>query len=138
MLDILKYFKKGMKNTLLLKNNSGFSYNGPWIQVYEDTLLDRWHMGDFASVEYTISADLDNYNREIVKCLVTATVDTASIVVYARNNTQRPLIEVSATVNSSYVDIILNAAQNEDSAQNLGAKVIFTAKYYHSQHALSI
>ena len=137
MLNIAQYLKAGLQNTLLFRNNSGFSHTGPWKQVYTNTLLDRWHMGDFSSVEYTISADLDTTNKEIVKVLVTATTDVASIVVYARNNTLRELITVSATVNDSYVDVILNPATTDPIGLNDGVKVIHTAQYFHNQNPLT-
>lgn len=133
-MNLLTYLKDGLKGTLLLRNNTGFSVNGPWIQVYNNTLLDRFYVGDFSSAEYTISADLDNNNKEILKVLVTATLDVASIVVYARNNTAKDLIEVDATVNNSYVDIVLSPALSEDSTPNDGVKVIYTAKYFHNQN----
>ena len=87
MLDITKYITKGLQNTLLFKNTTGTSHNGPWKQVYSNTLLDRWHVGEFSSVEYTISADFDVDNKEIIKVLITASRDRASVVIYARNNT---------------------------------------------------
>ena len=83
MQNLQKYLTDGLKNTLLFKNNAGTSHKGPWKQVYENTLLDRWHVGEFSSVEYTISADLDTDNKEIIKALITATDDRASVVVYA-------------------------------------------------------
>lgn len=134
MFNIGKYLKDGLKNTLLFRNNSGMSFSGPWIQVYPNTLLDRWHVGDFSSVEYTISADLNTAQKEIIKVLITATVDTASVVVYARNNTDRDLIEITATVNSSYVDVILNPATVTGGGSNAGVKVIHTAQYFHTQN----
>jgi hypothetical protein len=137
MFDIKQYLKDGLKNTLLFRNNSGVSYNGPWKQVYENTLLDRWHVGDFSSVEYTISADLDTENKEIIKALVTATVDRASIVIYARNNTLRDLITITPTVNNSYVDITLNPATTTPAGLNDGVKVIYTAQYFHNQNPLT-
>ena len=81
MQNLKKYLTDGLKNTLLFRNNSGTSHNGPWKQVYTDTLLDRWHVGDFSSVEYTISADFDVNNKEIIKVLITATRDRAKVVV---------------------------------------------------------
>ena len=134
MTNLLNYLKDGLKNTLLLRNNTGFSVNGPWVQVYDNTLLDRFFVGDFSTAEYTISADLDNENKEILKVLVTATLDSASIVIYARNNTKKDLIEVDATVNNSYVDILVSPAVPEDSTPNDGVKVIYTATYYHNQN----
>lgn len=137
MFNIANYLSDGLKNTLLFRNNSGMSYNGPWKQVYTDTLLDRWHVGDFSTAEYTISADLDTNNKEIIKVLVTATVNDANIVVYARNNTTRNLIDVSATVNSSYVDIILNPAAVVGAGSNDGVKVIYFAQYFQNQNPLT-
>ena len=113
--------------------------------MYPDTLLDRWHVGDFASVDYTISADFDTENKELIKVAVTATKDRASIVVYARNNTLNDIVTVTATVNDSYVDIILNPIiVPEDEEQGIlaadytGAKVIYTAHYYHTQSPLVV
>jgi hypothetical protein len=145
MQNLKKYLTDGLKNTLLFKNNTGISHNGPWKQVYKDTLLDRWHVGDFASVDYTISADFDVNNKELIKIAVTATKDTASVVVYARNNTANDILTVSATVNDSHVDVILNpkiVEANEDTnilAQDYtGTKVIYTAQYYHTQSPLVV
>jgi|TARA_B110000908_G_scaffold85638_1_gene102331 hypothetical protein len=137
MMDISAFIKTGLQNTLLFKNNLGTSHNGPWKQVYVDTLLDRWHMGSFSSAEYTISADLDTNNKEIIKVLVTATRDKASVVVYARNNTLRDLITVGAIINDSHVDIILNPATTSPADGNLGVKVIHTAQYFHNQNPLT-
>jgi len=145
MQDLKKYLTDGLKNTILFRNNSGTSHNGPWKQVYTDTLLDRWHVGDFSSVEYTISADFDVNNKEIIKVLVTASKDRASIVVFARNNTLNDIISVGATVNDSYVDVILNpiiVAEDVDEgipAQNYtGTKIIHTAQYFHTQTPLVV
>tara|TARA_B110000977_G_scaffold172376_1_gene224720 strand:+ start:116 stop:553 length:438 start_codon:yes stop_codon:yes gene_type:complete len=145
MQNLKKYLTDGLKNTLLFRNNAGTSYNGPWKQVYTNTLLDRWHVGNFSSVEYTVSVDFDVLNKEIIKVLVTATRDRASVVIYARNNTLADLVTVSATVNDSYVDIILNPIiiavdlENDIPAQDYsGSKVIYTAKYFHTQNPLVV
>ena len=145
MQNLKKYLTDGLKNTLLFRNNAGTSHNGPCKQVYTNTLLDRFHLGNFASVEYTISADFDVLNKEIIKVLVTATRDRASVVIYARNNTLADLVTVSATVNDSYVDIILNPIiiavdlENDIPAQDYsGSKVIYTAKYFHTQNPLVV
>ena len=145
MQNLTKYLTEGIKNTLLFKNNSGTSHNGPWKQIYENTQLDRWHVGDFSSVEYTISADYDVNNKEIIKVLITASRDRASIVVYARNNTLTDMLTISATVNDSYVDVILNPIiVVEDIDQGIlgqdytGVKVIHTAQYFHTQTPLVV
>ena len=48
------------------------SIHGPGKKITEDTLLDRWLVGDFCAAEYTIVADLSTFPKEIVKCLVVA------------------------------------------------------------------
>jgi|TARA_B110000285_G_C14986147_1_gene543912 hypothetical protein len=145
MQNLKKYLTDGMKNTLLFRNNTGTSHNGPWKQVYTNTLLDRWHVGNFCSVDYTISADFDVNNKELIKVAVTASRDRASIVIYARNNTLNDLLTISATVNDSYVDVIVNPVivaedlEAEIAAQNYtGTKFIHTAQYFHTQTPLVV
>ena len=139
MQNLTKYLTDGIKNTLLFKNNSGTSHNGPWKQVYTNTQLDRWHVGNFASVEYTISADFDVNNKEHVKVLITASRDNASLIVYARSNTLNDILNITATVNDSYVDVILNPVIDAEAGTDFtGAKVIHTAQYFHAQTPLVV
>ena len=139
MQNLKKYLTDGMKNTLLFRNNTGTSHNGPWKQVYTNTLLDRWHVGNFCSVDYTISADFDVNNKELIKVAVTASRDRASIVIYARNNTLNDLLTISATVNDSYVDVIVNPVIDAELGSNFtGTKVIHTAQYFHTQTPLVV
>ena len=127
MFKLDKFFSKGLKDSVLLTGS--ISHNGPWKQAYADTLIDRFHVSDFSSAEYTISADYDKDNKEIIKVLVTASVDDASVIIYARNNLGTNLIDVSATVNQSYVDIIVNPTTSKE-----GSKIIYTAQYYQNQN----
>ena len=139
MQNLKKYLTDGLKNTLLFRNNSGISHNGPWKQAYTNTLLDRWHVGDFSSVEYTISSDFDVANKELIKVLITASRDNASLIVYARSNTISDIINITATVNDSYVDVIVNPVINAELGTNfIGAKIIFTAQYFHTQTPLVV
>jgi len=133
MQNLKNYLTQGLKNTILFKNNSGVSHKGPWKQVIGTTLLDRWHIGDFSTVEYTISADYDMSNKEIRKALVTATKDRASVVVFSRNSTLTDIIDISVTVNDSYVDLSVTPIINAEAQQNFtGAKVIYTGQYFHT------
>lgn len=133
MQDLKKYLTQGLKNTILFRNNSGTSHKGPWKQVYGSTKIDRWHIGDFSSVEYTISSDFDKDNKEIIKALVTASKDRASVVVYARNNTLNDILDVIVTVNDSYVDVTVTPIIDEEAETNFtGSKVIFTGQYFHT------
>ena len=127
MFKLDKFFSKGLKDSVLLTGS--MSHNGPWKQAYADTLIDRFHVSDFSSAEYTISADYDKDNKEIIKVLVTASVDDASVIIYARNNLGTNLIDVSATVNQSYVDIIVKPTTSKE-----GSKIIYTAQYYQNQN----
>jgi len=129
MFNLSKFFNKGLKDSVLFLSNGAMSHNGPWKQIYANTLLDRFHVGDFSSAEYTISVDYDKDNKEIVKVLVTASLDEASVIIYARNNLGANLVDVTATVNSSYVDITLNPTASKE-----GSKVIYTVQYYQNQN----
>jgi|TARA_B110000305_G_C19094000_1_gene472107 hypothetical protein len=129
MFSLAKFFNKGLKDSVLFLSNGAMSHNGPWKQVYTNTLLDRFHVGDFSSAEYTISVDYDKDKKEILKVLVTASLDEASIIIYARNNLGIDLVNITATVNNSYVDIIANPT-----ASNEGSKIIYTVQYYQNQN----
>ena len=133
MFDIKNFFTQGIKNTVLKRNNGGFSHNGPWQLVNkEQTLIDRIHIGEISTAEYTISVDLNNDNKEILKVLVTGTLNRASLVVYSRCATNDKLVDVAAVVNDSYVDIYLTPTS--DSA--IGSKFIYTADYFYNQNPL--
>jgi|TARA_B110000971_G_scaffold192857_1_gene205436 hypothetical protein len=129
MFSLSKFFNKGLKDSLLFASNGAMSHNGPWKQVYTDTLIDRFHVSDFSSAEYTISVDFNKDKKEILKVLVTASLDTASVVIYARNNLDIDLVNITATVNNSYVDIIANPT-----ASNEGSKIIYTVQYFQNQN----
>lgn len=132
MFNINEFFTKGLKNTVQIKNNAGFSHNGPWSTVYGTTLVERWYLGDFSSADYTIAVDFNTNHKEILRCLVTATIDEASLVVYARNNTKGDIVELSAIVNDSYVELYVTPKNSKTD----GAKFFFTANYFANQTAL--
>ena len=64
MFNLTKFFNKGLKDSVLFLSNGAMSHNGPWQQVYANTLVDRFYVGDFSSAEYTISIDFNNDNKE--------------------------------------------------------------------------
>lgn len=131
-MDVGSFLGKGLKNTLLVKSNGGFSHNGPWQLVNTNTVLDRWHIGDFSSAEYTISVDLDSNNKEILKCLVVANKSSAKIQIYSRVSTNTQLVDLSALINDSYVDVLINP--NTD--KKAGSKYIYTVQYFQNQNPL--
>jgi hypothetical protein len=146
MFNITKFFSVAANGALLSKNNGAVAHNGPWKHAYPNTVLDRWHVGDFSTAEYTISVDYNMGNREIVKCTIVANVQTASVVIYARNNLGNDLITISADVNNSYVDIVVNPVQvisivdDEEvvTFDSAGARVIYTVQYFYNQLPLSV
>jgi hypothetical protein len=133
MFDITRYFTKGLKTSIQMKDNGSFSHNGPWKQVYTDTQIARWHSGEFSSAEFTISVDFSTTQKEIIKCIVCNSTDYASLVVIGRSNLGTNLVELSASVNSSYVDLSISPAD----ALYEGAKFIYTAQYFRNQNPVT-
>lgn len=138
MLNFAKFFFRGLKNTLRIQNGVNFSYKGPWVAVFPNTVLDEWYVGDFMAAEYTVVVDVGNFRKEVIKAIVVAGPETASVTVIGRTNLGENLIELSATVNESKVQLIMNPANSpEDSTYDnstllLGAKALFSATYYHT------
>jgi len=132
MFDIKKYFTNGLRNSILLRNNSTFSVNGPWKQVYNNSLVTRWHHGEFSSAEFTISVDFDTENKEILKCLVCNGVSRSQLSVYGRNNLGNKLVNLQLQSNDSYVDLIISPT----SVTYEGAKFIYNGWYYYNQNPL--
>ena len=126
-MDILKYLKKGLRGTINVYD-SHFSYGSTWQAVESALPLDRWYQGDFASAEYTISIELGKDKKEIIKCLLTASPNEASVVVYGRASTTTDLVNVTAQVTNSYVELMLSPKTD---AQK-GCKASFSATYFKS------
>ena len=126
-MDILKYLKKGLRGTINVYD-SHFSYGSTWQAVESSLPLDRWYQGDFASAEYTISIELGRDKKEIIKCLLTASPNEASVVVYGRASTTTDLVNVTAQVTNSYVELMLSPKTD---AQK-GCKASFSATYFKS------
>ena len=97
-MDLTKFLKKGLRSTILLKGGIHFSYEGMWKEVQSDLVIDEWHMGDFSSAEYTINVENGKDIKEVIKVLLTASPDTASVVVYGRASTTRDIVSVTTSV----------------------------------------
>jgi hypothetical protein len=136
MFDVSRFFAKGDKNTLLMKNGLNFSHNGPYLLVEEGLILDQWHVNTFNSAEYTISVDYDTNNKEIIKILVAASPNQSSLSIYGRANLGNDLIEIASAVNNSYVQLIINPAEKSQTEKYTGSKIIFGATYFATQNAL--
>ena len=129
MIDISRYFTRGLRGTIRALNGANFSYSGPWVQVYNNTEIDRWYVGDFFSAKYKIAIDYDTNNKEILECLLVAGPNEASVVVYGRANLNNNLIDLSASVNNSYVSLVANPV-NTPGLNSAGCKLMFTADYF--------
>lgn len=131
-MNINDYVTNGLNDTLLVKNNGGFSHYGPWKNLQADTLVDKFFIGDVSSAEYTISVDLNSDNKEILKCLVTSSLNEANVVVYARNYTDKSLAEIYALVNNQYVELYISPKNDAFKS----SRFIHTVQYFHNLHQL--
>ena len=131
-LFIDRFFQVGRKNTISLKNDTQISRTGPWVSIPAETEFDRFFLGDFTAVEYTLFVDLDTTNKEIIKVLVIASLDKASLTVYGRSNLGVDLVNISATVNDSYVSV---KATPTDEAY-INSKLVYNAFYFQNQNLL--
>ena len=139
MIKFTSYFSQGLRSTLRLLNGTNFSYKGPWVQVYPNTVINQWYVGEFMSAEYAISVDYGTFNKEIIKCLVVAAPGTAQVTVYGRSNLGENLIDISVSVDNSKVSVIVDPlTSNDGSTVYLGSKLIFSANYYYTQNELVV
>jgi len=143
MMNFAKFFFQGVKNTLRVQNGVNFSYKGPWISVFQDTVIDEWYVGDFMAAEYTIVVDVGNTKKEIIKAMVVAGPEQANVMIYGRNSLNERLVDLSAVVTASKLQLIANPSTSpndstyDDSQLLVGSKVIFSATYYYTQNDLT-
>ena len=131
MFDITKYFRRGQNNTIEFRNGTNLSYAGPTATLVEQgTELDRWYVGSYFGVEYTIACDVNSERKEILKCLCTASTSTANIVIYGRSNLGNDLIQLEVEVTDAYFKLMAYPRVQDDSTAIEGAKIIYSANYY--------
>ena len=134
MLKFTDFFKQSPQNKLSLKNNTQLAYKGAWIQVYPNTVIDRWYVGDYSSANYTITVEFNSNKKEVLQVLIVARPDQASVTVFGRTSIDDSLVNISATVNDSYVDVVANATDTSF----IGSKLIFYAMYAETITPLTI
>lgn len=143
MMNFANYFFQGVKNTLRVQNGVNFAYKGPWVSVFQDTIVDEWYVGDFMAAEYTVVVDVGNTKKEIIKAMVVAGPSQANVTIYGRNSLNERLVDLSVTVNDSKVQLIANPSSSptdstyDDSGLLVGSKLIFNATYYHTLNDLT-
>ena len=129
--DISKFFRKGQNNTIEFRGGSNLSYAGPSATLVENgTELDRWYVGSYFGVEYTIACDVNSARKEIIKCLCTASTSTANIVIYGRSNLGNDLLQLEVVVTDAYFKLMAYPRVQDDSTSIEGAKIIHSANYY--------
>lgn len=101
------------------------TYGRKWISIYTNTVIDEWYVGDFSSASYHITVEFDSNQKETMQVLVVARPGHASYTVFGRTSIQDELITITASVNSSKMQLTANPTNSNFS----GAKVIFTASY---------
>ena len=136
MFDVSRFFGKGDKNTLLLKNGLNFSHNGPYGVVEDGLVLDKFHVNTFSSAEYAIQVDYDTNNKELIKMLVTASPNQSALTIYARTNLGNNLITIDSTVDNSLCKITVSPTDKSQTEKYSGSKIIFSATYFATQNAL--
>jgi hypothetical protein len=125
-MSFTQYFLNGIKGTLRFNNGKNLSYKGPWVRVLPNTVIDEFYVGDFMAAEYTICVDAGNVDKEIIKCLVCAGPEQASLTIYGRTSINSDLITLTATVSTSRVTILASPIGDENK------KLIFSANYYYT------
>lgn len=130
-MNLTNYLSIGLRNTLKLASGVHFSHKGSWTIVYENTVIDQWHVGDFMSADYTISVDLNTNQKEIIRCLVVAGPDNANVTIYGKTSLDDELITLSAIVDSSRLYLKASPKANMS-----GSKLIFSAHYFQTINEL--
>ena len=131
--SLKNYFSLGPNGTIALRPGSNFSYKGEFTRVYEDTVIDKWFVGDFSSANYFLTVEFDSNNKETLQVLVVARPGHASFTVYGRTSIDDELITIDATVNNSWVSVTASPA---DPAYN-GARISCIATYTQTMLPLS-
>jgi hypothetical protein len=83
-------------------------------------------VGEFMAAEYTICVDAGPTEKEIIKCLVIAGLDRASITMYGKTSLSNDLINLIVTVDDSKLKLAASPIGTSEK------KLIFSSNYYHS------
>ena len=125
MSDLLKNVTTGLKNTLKFKNGVSMSHMGTVVSVATNTVVDRFHLGDFSSAEYLLTVDFASNKKESMQVRVVARPGEASVTVQSRTTIDDEIIILSGNVTDSYFELIASPANNNFH----GARLTFFANY---------
>lgn len=126
-------FKKGSNNSIHLPDRNNFAFRGKWIGVYNNTVMDSWHVGEFSSANYQIVVEFDSNEKETMQLSVIARPEEAGYNLYGRAAINNELIDVEVTVDNSLLKVIVHPSERIWQ----GAKLIFHATYAETIHPLT-
>jgi hypothetical protein len=122
--SLTSYLSPGPQHTVALLPGTNFSFMGNRVAIGLDTEIDRWYIGSFSSASYFITVEFDSNRKETMQVLVIARAQAANLSIFGRVSLPK-LINLSASVNDSWVSIIANPISDVYK----GAKISFTATY---------
>jgi len=122
MFNITNYISQGQRNTIKLQKD--LSFKNPWIQVYNNTAVDQWHVGEFSSASYFVTVEYDSNSKETMQVSVVARPGQATLSIYGRTSIQDSLVTLTATVTNS--TLTLSATANTGYS---GSKLTYVASY---------
>lgn len=105
MSNFSSFFTTGPRGTLKFLNKPSLSYKGNWVQVFPNTEIDRWHVGEFASASYLINVEFGSNKKEVMHITVIARPDQASYSVYGRTSIDDELVTFNASVTNSWMSL---------------------------------
>ena len=98
---LTKLFTKGQNNSILLPDRSNFSFRGNWLGVHYNSIMDKFHVGDFSSAIYQIVVEFDSNEKETMQLSVVARPDRAVANIFGRSSINAELVDISVTVDAS-------------------------------------
>lgn len=125
-----RHLKPGLNNTLFLNNGTGFSSGGPWVQAYDETVLDEWFVGSFSHAEYTIVVDYDYDNKEIIRCTVTAVPGAFDLTEFGRSTVGDTLVTITGSVDDASFRLLATPETGKDGCQ------IYLHRHYYRNNNL--
>ena len=125
MSDLLKNLTTGLKNTLKFKNGVSMSHMGTVVAISTNSVVDRFHLGDFSSADYLITVDFASNKKESMQVRVVARPNEASVSIHSRTTIDDEIITLSGTVTDSYFEL---TASTTNTIFN-GARLTFFANY---------
>jgi len=125
MNNLSSFLTIGAKGILKFLKKPGLSYKGNWIQVYPNTVLDSWHVGDFSTASYLITIEYESNKKELMHVNVVARPNQASYNIFGRTSIDDELVTFDASVTNSIFSLTVSPSDTIFT----GAKITFLAFY---------